>query len=95
MSTGDLIMVWLICIAVGIAINRGKNRPVSEGALLAGLLGIIGIIILLFLKPLPAPNAVQPLPQALPPAGWYTDPTNAGTQRYWDGTAWAPPQPSH
>jgi Protein of unknown function (DUF2510) len=25
---------------------------------------------------------------ALPPAGWYPDPTNAGQNRYWDGHAW-------
>lgn len=24
----------------------------------------------------------------LPPAGWYTDPEQAGKQRYWDGTRW-------
>lgn len=24
----------------------------------------------------------------LPPAGWYTDPTNSTLQRYWDGHAW-------
>jgi hypothetical protein len=27
-------------------------------------------------------------PEALPPAGWYTDPTAAGRMRYWDGRAW-------
>lgn len=26
--------------------------------------------------------------EQLPPAGWYADPTDAGQQRYWDGTAW-------
>jgi Domain of unknown function (DUF4190)/Protein of unknown function (DUF2510) len=25
------------------------------------------------------------------PAGWYTDPANPSTQRYWDGLAWAAP----
>ncbi|MDN4477998.1 DUF2510 domain-containing protein [Demequina sp. SYSU T00039] len=28
------------------------------------------------------------LPPALPPAGWYSDPAQAGMQRYWDGAAW-------
>lgn len=23
-----------------------------------------------------------------PPAGWYPDPSDPGTQRYWDGSAW-------
>jgi hypothetical protein len=36
-----------------------------------------------------APSAPPP---ARPPAGWYPDPT--GRQRYWDGRAWGPPQPS-
>ena len=27
-------------------------------------------------------------PPALPPAGWYPDPTNPGGQRYWDGQRW-------
>ena len=24
-----------------------------------------------------------------PPAGWYTDPTDAARRRYWDGSRWA------
>ncbi len=24
------------------------------------------------------------------PEGWYEDPSNPGTQRYWDGEAWIP-----
>jgi hypothetical protein len=28
-----------------------------------------------------------------PPAGWYPDPTNPPSQRYWDGTAWRAPSP--
>lgn len=40
--------------------------------------------------------------QTLPPAGWYPDPSNAASERWWDGTAWteqvrakvsAPPPP--
>jgi len=27
-------------------------------------------------------------PMSHPAAGWYTDPEQHGTQRYWDGTAW-------
>ncbi len=28
------------------------------------------------------------------PAGWYPDPTAPGSQRYWDGNAWAAPSPA-
>jgi hypothetical protein len=28
-----------------------------------------------------------------PPPGWYADPGTLGTQRYWDGSAWAAPPP--
>lgn len=37
-------------------------------------------------------------PTTLPPAGWFPDPSGAGRQRYWDGTAWtghtAPTRPA-
>src|ERR1700677_3706852 len=34
----------------------------------------------------------QPVSQSPhPPAGWYPDPTNPGTQRWWDGQQWAAP----
>lgn len=29
-----------------------------------------------------------PPPPAAPPAGWYPDPAQPGTQRYWDGAGW-------
>lgn len=35
-----------------------------------------------FGPPPPAP------PTSLPPAGWHPDPSQAGRQRYWDGTEW-------
>jgi hypothetical protein len=34
---------------------------------------------------------VSDRPQAAP-AGWYDDPQNPGQQRWWDGSAWGPPQ---
>lgn len=29
-----------------------------------------------------------PVPQAVPPEGWYRDPDDRPGQRYWDGSAW-------
>lgn len=34
---------------------------------------------------LPAMSEAQQMPE-----GWYEDPSNPGTQRYWDGEAWIP-----
>jgi len=34
------------------------------------------------------PNVRTPMTDALPPAGWYSDPGGQPIQRWWDGTAW-------
>ncbi|MFV8315324.1 DUF2510 domain-containing protein [Mycobacterium sp. 23] len=73
------ILLWLFCAAIGAAIAKSKNRHWSEGLLLGGLLGIIGVIIELFMRSLP-PSA--------PPPGWYPDPEGNGNQRFWNGTEW-------
>lgn len=33
-------------------------------------------------------SAGRPAPTAQTPAGWYADPNDPSTQRYWDGTRW-------
>jgi hypothetical protein len=35
---------------------------------------------------------VPPEPSPVAVAGWYADPDDAAAWRWWDGTAWAPPQ---
>ena len=74
------------------------------GAGLIGLLGlvlaILGLVRHFSTPKAPIPGAVIPPPAPviaaggqLPPppstpAGWYADPVQPGSQRYWDGTAW-------
>ncbi|MEV4422364.1 RDD family protein [Patulibacter sp. NPDC049589] len=36
----------------------------------------------------PAKPAAPPRPVAAVPAGWYADPSDPGSQRWWDGAAW-------
>lgn len=36
----------------------------------------------------PTPTPAPAPAQALPPAGWYPDPSRPGGQRYWDGQQW-------
>jgi predicted RNA-binding Zn-ribbon protein involved in translation (DUF1610 family) len=74
------ILVWLFCAAIGAAIAHSKNRNWTEGLLLGGLLGVIGVIIELFLR------AQAP---GLPLPGWYPDPEGTGSQRYWNGSVWS------
>lgn len=40
------------------------------------------------LRPFPVPPS-PPVP-ALPPAGWFPDPTGQATYRWWDGREWTP-----
>jgi hypothetical protein len=39
-------------------------------------------------RPAPAPAEPAPASPALPPAGWYEDPSRQARLRYWDGQAW-------
>ncbi|MEB4212316.1 zinc ribbon domain-containing protein [Mycobacterium sp. 94-17] len=73
--------MWLFCVAIGAAIAKSKNRRWTEGLLLGGLLGVIGVIIELFLRA---------QPPGLPPSGWYPDPDGSSSQRFfWNGREWA------
>jgi hypothetical protein len=83
-----MVIVWLFCAAIGAAIAHSKNRQWTEGLLLSGLLGVIGVIIELFLRTLPKPNPGLPL------TGWYPDPAGTGGHRYWDGRTWRDEPPA-
>jgi hypothetical protein len=79
-------LIWgVVCAGISYAVCQSKNRPVSDGLLLGGLLGVIGLVIVLCLPKLP-PTA----PQLPPPPGWYPDPDNPGQPRWWDGVRWSP-----
>ena len=64
MNLEAAILLWLFCAAIGAAIAKSKNRNWTEGLLLGGLLGVIGVIIELCLR------AQAP---GLPPSGWYPE----------------------
>lgn len=89
-----LVLVWLFCAAIGAGIAHSKNRHWSEGLLLGGLLGVLGVIIELFMRTLPKlPNPAPAVP-VLPLPGWYPDPTGTGGQKYWDGRVWCDQPPA-
>jgi ribosomal protein S27E len=87
-SSETVILLWLFCAAIGAAIAKSKNRNWTEGLLLGGLLGVIGVIIELFMS---AQGSV------LPPSGWYPDPEGSDSQRFWNGREWGdlPPRPAN
>lgn len=80
MSTEAWILLWLCCAGLGALIAKSKNRHWTEGALLGGLLGVLGVIIELFMRTL--------IPGS-PPQGWYPDPKGSGRQRFWNGREWS------
>jgi hypothetical protein len=53
------------------------------GALLILTAGIIGLR-----AGEPESGAVRTVEEALPPAGWYPDPTGAASERHWNGRRW-------
>jgi hypothetical protein len=82
MSWFWIILLCALCGGIGCAINKSKNRSGGEGFLLGALLGVIGIIIVLCLPKLPAPELPRAWP-ALPPPGWYQDPADPTQHRWW------------
>lgn len=82
-------MLWLICAVIGGAIGQGKGLA-GTGVLLGLLLGFIGIIIVILMKPKEPEPAFAPSgpPSWTGPAGWFADPSGLPQQRYYDGRQW-------
>jgi hypothetical protein len=90
------IVVWGVVFGTlaGLVTNS-KGRGWGEGIVLGGLLGIFGLIIVAFFKPITTPLE-RPITSGKPsPApGWYQDGSRG--LRWWNGSAWtdASPPPS-
>jgi hypothetical protein len=92
------VLVLAGCGAFGYFIGGKKGRA-TAGLVLGLLLGAIGLVILVFLKPKPLPGGdpvpLAPLPQAMAQVdiasfSWLPDPSGRHQLRWWDGKAWTP-----
>ncbi|ORB15918.1 hypothetical protein BST37_08425 [Mycobacterium noviomagense] len=74
-------------------VTNSKGRGWGEGIALGAVLGIIGLIITAFLKPVPS-NPPRPVTSGAPPPGWYQNGQRG--LRWWNGSEWtdAAPPPS-
>lgn len=78
--TTTVVTLWIIFTIMGGGISHAKNRGLTQGLIWGGLLGIFGVIVVMF----------QPaLPQSTARPGWYPDPAGTGLQRYWNGRTWS------
>ena len=80
-----MLIIWGASAVLAAMIGASKGRG-GEGILLGILLGVIGVLITLCLKPAvttPAPTAA-----ATTRAGWWPDPLGRHQHRYWDGNQW-------
>jgi hypothetical protein len=73
-----LIVLWVLCAFIGMAIGSSKGRA-GTGFILGLVLGLIGIVIIAVMSPTPEVAAQQQLAvnsavQRLGPAGGYTRP---------------------
>jgi hypothetical protein len=98
MGSVVVLLIWIGAAALGHAIGKGKGRG-TEGLLLGLFLGLIGVIIIVFLRPkttassgpMPIPNGSNRsyLPEGeRPPAFWAEDPYGRHQLRWWNGTVW-------
>lgn len=81
-----IFLLWVtICGVVGYAIGKSKNRA-SEGVILGMFLGLIGIIIVLFMKDGAPPKQTTSTGGSV--QGWHPDPYGRHEFRYFDGLNW-------
>lgn len=84
MAWGTLASWVLVFGAIGAAIGSSKGQT-GTGLILGALLGIIGIIILLFMKPRPQTCLAGHTSNV---TGWHPDPYHRHELRYFDGISW-------
>lgn len=93
------LLLWVAMAVVGMLIADGKNRSKLEGALLGGLLGIIGVIIVACLPrglpqaPLGMRAVTCPRCNAVQNIGFYATSLECW-QCHTTTTVWAPPPPA-
>lgn len=80
MSTEVIIGIWAACAVLGAVIGSSKGKGVT-GFVLGAVLGVIGLIIVVLLKP-------APTSEPLPAGGWWPDPYDRYAKRFYDGTTW-------
>lgn len=68
-------------------VTNSKGRGWGEGIVLGALLGIIGLIITAFLKPVSS-SAPPRVTSGAPQPGWYQDGQRG--LRWWNGSQWTP-----
>jgi len=73
------VLAWIISAGLGWLIGQSKNRAL-DGFLLGLFLGVLGLVIVVFMKP---SSAFQ-----LTPSGWQRDPSGRHELRFGDGACW-------
>jgi Protein of unknown function (DUF2510) len=79
-----VVLCWIASAALGYFIGRTKGREVA-GLLLGLGLGLIGVVIILLLRPKSLATAPSD-PASLP--RWGSDPYHRHQLRWWNGIGW-------